>query len=64
MQPRILIDGRRWMLLLWPYLVTRPRWGTQHGTDGRSHWLWLWCLQVWWSNDRVERLPTREGGSK
>jgi hypothetical protein len=60
--PRILINGRRWMLWLWPYLVTRPRWGTQHGTDGRSHSLWLWCLQVWWSN--APALPPQRSGGR
>ena len=54
MTQKILLRGRDWMLWLWPYLVTRPRWGTEHGTDRRSHWLWLWCVQVWWSTKNTK----------
>ena len=48
--PRILADGKDWMLWFWPYRVTQPKLGMEHGTDGRSHSLWLWCIQVWWSS--------------
>ena len=52
MQQRILMRGKRWLLMFWPYHVLRPWWGMQHGTDGKSHWFLFWCFQYWWQCSR------------
>ena len=67
MQQQILMRCKHWMLWFWPYMVAHPRWGIEHGTDGRSHWLWLWCVQVWWHNSSKcptgnNTAPMRDGG--
>ena len=57
MNPRILINYRRRMLLYWPYRVWHPRWGLHHGTNGVAHSMWVWCIQIWWT-DRTTKGGT------